>query len=467
MPVSERMEAILTSLDKAHTGPLYAMKDWDVKILPKAVKGILKKYNLAKTCDMENPINTDDELADQFFKAGYELALELGFYCEDTERVIKVTEDEIKHALAVSPRQMVFGAGKDEVVMIPRRPESPTIPKVVAPLALMAEEKYVVGILAGTAKYRLLVDVLNGMTIERPTGRETRAGTPYETWLGFYEQELKRHALKLIDREEMGTCGVGNAVTEYGHLGGCAATPGRNPLSMCLLPAEMKITFANFHRAINAINYGHMLHAGGPTFIGGYAGSVEGAILVSVANDLLLSTILRVDNTNSNIYDINTFCNTLPKAIWGNSVAIQATTRNTDIMTNRIVNMISGPMTQEFFYEAAVGHLNYCVSGATKVLAPRSAGGRYVNYITPVEAWWCGQVFKSSAGLTRADANDIIKRMLPKYKDELVQPKKGVPCNECFDFERLEPTPEYKALYKQMEKEMIDFGIPVDRFSVL
>ncbi len=30
-----------------------------------------------------------------------------------------------------------------------------------------------------------------------------RAGTPYESWLGFYEQELKRHALKIIDREDM------------------------------------------------------------------------------------------------------------------------------------------------------------------------------------------------------------------------------------------------------------------------
>ena len=75
-----KVQRILRSLEKARTGKIMPMKEWDTKVIPKTVKAILKKYNLEKTLDMDNPINYDDELADTFFKAGWELALELGMY---------------------------------------------------------------------------------------------------------------------------------------------------------------------------------------------------------------------------------------------------------------------------------------------------------------------------------------------------------------------------------------------------
>ena len=90
-----KVQRLLNMLDKAYTGPIMPMKEWDTKVIPKTIKGILKKYGLTGTLDLENPINCDDDLADTFFKAGWELALELGMYCEDTERVIKITEDEL------------------------------------------------------------------------------------------------------------------------------------------------------------------------------------------------------------------------------------------------------------------------------------------------------------------------------------------------------------------------------------
>ncbi|MEA4872699.1 MAG: monomethylamine:corrinoid methyltransferase [Synergistaceae bacterium] len=467
MPASERMEAILKSLDKAYSGPLHTVKEWDIKVLPTAIKGILKKYGLANTYDPNIIINFDDELADTFFKAGYELALALGLYCEDTERVIKVDENEIKLALSLLPKEVHFGTGRDEVVMRPRRPEDPYPPIASGPLSIMVDEAYVVGLQAGIAKYRKLLDILGGPTIEKASGRNVRSGTPYETWLCFYENELKRHALKIIDRETMTTFSVNNAVTEYGFLSGVAAYAGTRPLSHCLIPSEMKVTFGTFHKVISAINYGHWIHAGGPSNIGGYAGSVEGAILVGIANDILVTTILRADNSNGNVFDIQKACNTLPKAQWGNSIATQATARNTSIMADRITNQISGPMTKDLFYESAVGLMNLSVSGAAKSTLPRTAGGRYVNYITPVEAWWCAQVFKSCAGMTRKTANEFAKAILPKYQDNLAKPSRGLPCNECFNFTTLEPSPEYFQLYKTIEKEMIDLGMPLEKYQVL
>ncbi len=463
MSMSERMDAILNSLDKAYSGPVCSIKDWDVKVIPTTVHGILKKHGLEKTCDIDNPCNTDMELADRFYQAGRELALELGFLCEDTERIIRIDESDLQDAMNQYPKEIVYGSGDNEVIMKPRKPEDPYPPVMVAPLALMMSEEYVVAALAGFAKKKKLVDVLNGLTIDKPRGREIRSGTPYETWLGHYEQELKRQALWLAGREDMGTCGVANSTTEYGHLGGAPATPGKNPTTMCLLPAEMKICFGNFHRAIQALNYGQRIHSGSESYIGGYGGSVEGATLICIANDLLNLAILRCDNTNNNVMDMKYFSGTSRRALWGNSIAIQAIARNTEIMTDRIVETVGGPCTEFYMYEAAVGYMIHSASGACKTLGPRSAGGRFVNYITPVEGWWVGQVFKSCAGMKLTDVNALAKELIPKYENELGNPPKGLSITECFNLHTLEPSEEYAQLYERIKNELIGMGMPLNQ----
>ena len=44
-----KVQRLLRSLDKAYQGPVMSTKEWDTKILPKTIKGILKKYGLART----------------------------------------------------------------------------------------------------------------------------------------------------------------------------------------------------------------------------------------------------------------------------------------------------------------------------------------------------------------------------------------------------------------------------------
>ena len=62
-----KVQRLLNMLDKAYTGPIMPMKEWDTKVIPKTIKGILKKYGLTGTLDLENPIFYDDDLADTFF----------------------------------------------------------------------------------------------------------------------------------------------------------------------------------------------------------------------------------------------------------------------------------------------------------------------------------------------------------------------------------------------------------------
>ena len=61
---------IVEIMRRSRNGEYCSVKDWDVRRIPKLVRTMLKKYGIAKTVDPENPVNTDMELADAFYKAG-------------------------------------------------------------------------------------------------------------------------------------------------------------------------------------------------------------------------------------------------------------------------------------------------------------------------------------------------------------------------------------------------------------
>ena len=95
----DKMRTIAETLDRINTGEYCTAKEWDTKRIPGAVNRVLKKYGLAKTLDRDNPVNLDYGLADMFFAAAFDMALEIGYLCVDTERIVKVSQEELEYAL--------------------------------------------------------------------------------------------------------------------------------------------------------------------------------------------------------------------------------------------------------------------------------------------------------------------------------------------------------------------------------
>ena len=93
------LDHLIDMLDRAYQGKICSQETWDMEIISQHTAEILKRYDLRKTCDKENPINSDDSLADRFFQAGVALATVTGMYCIDTERVIVISEEEIADAI--------------------------------------------------------------------------------------------------------------------------------------------------------------------------------------------------------------------------------------------------------------------------------------------------------------------------------------------------------------------------------
>ena len=129
-------------------------------------------------------------------------------------------------------------------------------------------------------------------------------------------------------------------------------------------------------------------------------------------------------------------------------------------MTLGVNSQVSGPCTYELLYESAVGCIVDTVSGCAAQFGNRTAGGRFINQQSPLEQKFAAEVLKSSAGMKRGDANEMVKALIPKYEGILKNPPKGKSFLECFNLNTLKPTKEWQEIYNNVWKELEDLGLP-------
>jgi len=168
-------------IDRARTGKRCSADEWDTQIVPGVVNELLKKYRIEKVYDPDNPVNSDDELADAFFEAGLDLAERTGFFCETTGRVIAFSRDEIIEAMKEDIPYIDFGTHPDQRTLWARRPEDPRPPfGFLGPLGEVTDEELYLPIHQSVAQYRVVDGLLPG-TLAKLQGRRIRTRTPIET----------------------------------------------------------------------------------------------------------------------------------------------------------------------------------------------------------------------------------------------------------------------------------------------
>jgi hypothetical protein len=100
----------LAVLDKAETGPMVDVKEWDQLYIYQTIQDLIYKYDIA--LDIEDPgVPSDDALADRVFEAAMDLAVRSGVYCMDTQRRMIWTQDELDNVLARVPEEVEIGEG--------------------------------------------------------------------------------------------------------------------------------------------------------------------------------------------------------------------------------------------------------------------------------------------------------------------------------------------------------------------
>jgi len=453
---------IIKILERTQNGEYCTVKEWDVKRIPQSVREKLKKYELMNLADKDNPVNTDGELADRFFKAGYELALDLGMLCETTDRIIKISEEELAAALKAAPSEITVGVDTDATVMKARKPSDPYPTKFGASLGITTSEKVWPALTEGIARQKE-VDMLEGGSLKSIYGLDVIPDAPSETLVGYEQAKMHVKIREKAGRPGMGGIGQISAVTEYGQFGGYGI-PGALPttdLSLILFPSELQVNYQTLHKVVHTLNVGGMIFAGSPAMIGGMPGPPEGAVLSCIACALLQYPVLQADVGGGEIYDIRFLSNVNRDGIWALSMTHQALSRNTNLLTHGIANQVSGPGTKELLYETIVGVSTIAASGASFSTGPRSAGGKLDDYLTPVECRFCAEVAHAASGLPLEKVNEIAKAVLPKYENAIKVPNVGKIVGEVYDLQAFKPKPEWQKIYDEVKQEAISLGLPL------
>jgi methylamine--corrinoid protein Co-methyltransferase len=294
-------------------------------------------------------------------------------------------------------------------------------------------------------------------------GRPLRSGSPDELLAGRYQADLMREGIRRAGREGMPVDAVGSSTTHYGVLGGYGVPGGYRPkhdLVLILSIADFWTSYESLFKLAHACNCGgDYISASSWVMLGGYSGGPEGTAVACVAYGLLMVAAYQGSRSGVPPFDIAYMGNCGRRAQWALGVSNQALSRNTQIVLHSINNQVAGPGTKMLLYETLVGMTNMAVSGVSNVVGTRSAGGRRTNYLSPLEHRFGGEVFKAAAGMSRAQANEIVNQIIPKYEDQLKNPPDGQSFQECYDVERLEPTPEWQRMYDEVKAEAEQLGM--------
>jgi methylamine--corrinoid protein Co-methyltransferase len=452
-------------LHRAETGPIVEEKDFERRILAPKIKSAIKKYSIQ--FDESIIVNSDDDLTDRLFQAGMELATEVGFYCQSTNRQILWSRSELEEGLRYCPAQVTMGIGIDAVTVRARRPED-NLRVIVSGGAYgvpIPEHLYVP--LSLSYLKEPVIDVIDNASLETVYGYPVKASSPWEVLAARREAELAILAANIAGRPGLSLGCVELAPTALGALGG-ATWGGYRPSDWHHVGtlSEFKTNYDFLSIVTHAVRIGGGLEAYYNPIYGGYVGGAEGVALAVVAGLILLNQVdmAHIYSTRPNHPFLN--CDTTPEIIWATSLGVQALTRNSNLMVATLTGPAGGPGTKTILYENAAFAIAMTVSGQSVMEASHSAaGGRISRHASGLDAKICGEVVHAVAGMSREQANELVKRLIALYLADLPNNPVGKPFEEVYDVEKVEPTPEWQGIYDDVRDELLKMGVPIGKLN--
>lgn len=452
------MISFLEVLERATTGPMMSVKEYDLKLFIPAVRGVVKKYKIK--FDPENPCPADDDLADRVYQAGLELYSKVGTYCTDTERVIQFSTEEIKQAVYECPKVVYFGEGPDRVEWHGRKPDDDKLPhchvgsgtNTTEDVALKMVESY------GRITKAKTLSIPSLTTVGK---LHASMGSPMEIFAAINMMRIARDGLRragrpgmaIIDLHPSCASGIGTIAASNPEFG------ARKSDGWIVAPhAELKINFDSLNQVAYLSSWGANIGQEAGPMLGGYAGGPEGAAVLTLA--YAFHGILVVRATYHLTYPIQMMpvCSTTPGMIFLISTSSQAFARNIGAPYYALGYTSAGPATKQYFYEAAAYLLAIQASGiGIEDVHPNKGVG--TNQALPIDSEFTCEFGHANVGITRKEANSIIKKLQKKYLDHIKDPPKGRDLYQCYDLQTMKPDDELRKLYDEVITELKGFGI--------
>ncbi len=452
------MISFLEVLERATTGPMMSAKEYDMKVFIPAVRKVVKKYKIE--FEPDNPCPCDDDLADRVYQAALELYSEVGTYCTNTERVIRFTKEEIEEAVYECPKVVYFGEGPDRVEWHGRMPDDNQLPHCHVGSGTNTSEDVALKMVEAYAR------ITRAKTLSIPSlttvgNLSGSCGSPMEVLAGINMMRIARDGLRrasrpgmaIIDLHPSCTSGIGTIAASNPDFG------ARKSDGWIVAPqAELKMTYDSLNQVAYLSSWGANIGQEAGPILGGYAGGPEGATVVTLA--YAFHGILVTRATYHLTYPIQMMpvCSTTPGMIFLISTSSQAFARNIGAPYYALGYASAGPATKQYFYEAAAYLLAIQASGiGIEDVHPNKAVG--TNQALPIDSEFTCAFGHGNIGITRKEANSIIKKLMKKYLSGIKDPPKGRDLYECYDLETMKPDDDLCGLYDEVIKELNGYGI--------
>jgi methylamine--corrinoid protein Co-methyltransferase len=241
---------IPTVLDRSETGPICLERDFDIRLLYPKVREMVKKHGIS--FDPENVIPTDDLMADELWKAGLELYLDVGTLCTTTHRRILFSEAEIREALSLFPEKLVVGENRDSREVYQRKIEDGRRPFCVFSPSLPFSEELFVPV-EMTYAMEPLADGVGAPVLDELLGRKVRGGSPSDIGSGMAHDMMIREAVRRVGRPGVYLADVQSALSDTAQIAasnpswGVRCRDGHMVGSI----AELKMDYGGLNRMVN------------------------------------------------------------------------------------------------------------------------------------------------------------------------------------------------------------------------
>jgi methylamine--corrinoid protein Co-methyltransferase len=173
---------------------------WDNKIVPNAALALKEKYDISFGDEF---IPTDPDLKKRLFQAGMEMLVSVGIYNVDTERIIRVTEDEVRAGIRAAPKRVQLGEYGDKVMIEPRKGNSSKKPVIQGgPTGATVSEDMFIPMIQSYAQEPIVDTIVNGV-MATVGGVSSTTNTPFEIMGTLAEIRAVREACVRAGRPYM------------------------------------------------------------------------------------------------------------------------------------------------------------------------------------------------------------------------------------------------------------------------
>lgn len=454
------VKTFLDLFDRGNTGEKVSKEDWDMEYIIGNVMDLVDEYDF--DWDENCLIPEDSALFSDMFAAAKQLLLRTGIYNMTTGRIMTLSEDEIDDGLKNMKTELTMGEGKDAYTLVARKAEDVRPPAIWAgnPGCPTPERLYY-PIVESVAK-EPVIDLLTCGSLVDVDGYPVKSADPTEIIAVRREMEYLHQALEKVGRPGLGLLAAESAVTELGDLA-AVSNQWLRPCDSHLVALfnELIMDNGNLLRAANSLNYGMKNASLACTMVGGLGGDAPGSCMIMIASIMAANLFAIADYHLCHPIHIRDVATSARGCLWLQSVLCQTFAENAPAIIVCDLWPSSGSLTKELLYEVAANSIVVTVSGG-HLEGLGAANGR-VPHGTGLEVRLMGEVGKAVAtqGMTRAEANEIVLKLLEKYEHvfEMEDGNAGAPFDESYDMETIEPVPAWQQMYDEVKAELTKMGI--------